>query len=84
MQKTVYVLSSWPVKLTLLSPRLATYTMSSTSSTQVAVEPSFHAGFLPTQTSAQPLCSTVKNPAVTFSGSLTGWRPSSGSLRQSA
>lgn len=33
-------------RLTLLSPRLATYTMSSTTSTHVAVEPSFHAGFL--------------------------------------
>lgn len=33
-------------QLTLLSPRLATYTTSSTTSTQVAVEPSFHAGFL--------------------------------------
>lgn len=31
---------------TLLSPRLATYTVSSTARTQVAVEPSFHAGFL--------------------------------------
>lgn len=33
-------------QLTLLSPRLATYTVSSTTSRQVAVEPSFHAGFL--------------------------------------
>ncbi len=37
-------------RLTLLSPRFATYRTSSTTSIHVAVEPSFHAGFLQTHT----------------------------------